>query len=97
MALSGAICFRATRLLPRAKPTKPHHGRSSQFDQTGHLSRRGLLVKENPKRPGSKTAARYAFYPKCRTVGDFITAVGNRRKAVSNLRWDLVRKFIAIG
>lgn len=49
-----------------------------------------LLVKENPKRPGTESHKRFKFYSKCKTVGAFLKAGGTRR----DLDWDYEKGFI---
>ena len=51
-----------------------------------------LLVKHNPKRPGSKSANRFELYKKNKTVADFLKAGGLQQ----DLKWDVEHKFIEI-
>lgn len=49
-----------------------------------------MLVKENPKRKGSKAYKRYELYRKNKTIADFLEAGGKR----SSIRYDERHKFI---
>ena len=51
-----------------------------------------LLVKENPRRSGTKAHAHYALYKDGMKVEDFLKAGGTG----GDLRWDLKRKHIEI-
>lgn len=61
-----------------------------------------LLVPSNPKRPGSRTRARYELYRTCKTSDDYMTAclkqgLGSRREIFSDLSYDSKKKFIQLG
>ena len=51
-----------------------------------------VLVKDNPKRPGSASFDRFALYKQGMTVDEYLKAGGQR----SDLRWDSDRNFIKI-
>lgn len=53
-----------------------------------------LLVDDNPKREGSKSAAAFSNYVDGMTVGQFCDAVG--KEATANLVWDASHGFISI-
>ena len=50
------------------------------------------LLKENPKRSGTKAHERFALYRSGMTVGEFLKLGGS----VNDLRWDTDRHFIKI-
>lgn len=51
-----------------------------------------VLVKDNPKRPGSKSHARFALYKTGMTVGEFLAAGGTS----GDVAWDARHKFIEV-
>lgn len=51
-----------------------------------------LLVKENPKRPGSKAHARFELYKNGMTVEQFLAAGGT----LSDVAWNIAHKFIEV-
>lgn len=51
-----------------------------------------LLVKENPKRPGSASFERYDLYKKAKTVGDFIDAGGKS----ADIAYDVKHEYIEL-
>ncbi len=55
-----------------------------------------LLVKENPKREGSKSFPRYALYRDGMTVAEYLEAVEKLGGSSADLRWDVQRKYIAL-
>jgi hypothetical protein len=77
------------------KPTKSAPTKSAPKD--GQVIQ--LLVKENPKRGDSAT--RFAYYRNGITVENYVAqcvkAGAPSSLARADLRWDTVRKFIAIG
>lgn len=52
-----------------------------------------VLVKDNPKREGTRAHKMYPKYATSKTVGDYLKAGGQW----SDLRWDAEKKFISIG
>lgn len=52
-----------------------------------------LLVDSNPKKEGSKAAARFEHYTGSKTVGDFLAKGGT----YGDICYDVARKHIAVG
>lgn len=67
--------------------------RSSFEDLYPKDSKLVCLVKENPKKKGSKSAERFEHYFTSKTVGAFLTAGGT----YGDIAFDIARKRIAIG
>lgn len=55
----------------------------------------------NPKKPGSKSHARFALYAEHRTVQGYVAACvasgQSRRNATADIAWDVKHGFIAVG
>ena len=64
-------------------------GRRSTID---HNARIKVLAKENPKRPGTGAAKRFAKYADGITVKTFLRKGGK----IEDVRWDRKQKFIAL-
>lgn len=60
-----------------------------------------VVASANPKRPGTKAAAKWPLYVGCKTVADlvkvFVAKGYPKRRAFSALRWDSGRGFIKLG
>lgn len=60
-----------------------------------------VLVNANPKKKGSRPAARFALLKKCGTVAEVLEKYQAKgytaRLAYGDLRWDAKREFIALG
>lgn len=67
--------------------------RSSFEDLYPKDSKLVCLVKENPKKKGSKSAARFEHYFTSKTVGAFLEAGGT----YGDIAFDIARKRISIG
>jgi hypothetical protein len=74
---------------PKAKTETKSRGRAGKFASDAKIK---LLVKENPKKAGSKARTRFALYKDGMTVGQFLSAGGLR----IDLEWDAKHAFIAI-
>jgi hypothetical protein len=61
-------------------------------EQENASTRIKLLVKENPKRPGTASHKRFQLYRPGQTVAEFLAAGGTR----ADLRWDQKHKFIEL-
>lgn len=89
----------AAKSVAVAKPetAKPATERRS-FPETARIV---VVATANPKRPGTKAHAKWAFYAKAKTVGDLVKAFAAakypRRRAMSALRWDSGHGFIKVG
>lgn len=85
---------------PAAKPKNdaankdaPKTPRRSKFQEMyPEDSKLEVLVKENPKKEGSKSAERFAHYFSSKTVGDFLHAGGT----YADIMYDLPRGRIKI-
>ena len=72
---------------------KPKSNRTSFKDLWPEDAALKCLVEENPKKAGSKSAARFEHYFKAATVGDFLAAGGT----YADIAYDLPRKRIQVG
>jgi hypothetical protein len=60
-----------------------------------------VLASANPKKPGSRSAARFALYATNKTVTEYVAACvalgqpNARRNATADIAWDLKHGFIA--
>ncbi len=52
-----------------------------------------LLVEENPKKKGSKSAERFEAYTGAKTVGDYLAAGGTYQ----DIAYDIGRQFVQVG
>lgn len=77
---------RETDPVPVSKPTQ----RASVAD----TARVTVLATTNPKRGAS--ALRFALYRSGMTVADYVAAVGNRRKALQDISWDVAKGYIRV-
>jgi hypothetical protein len=68
----------------------------SRIDQTAKIK----IVRENPKKPGSRAHARFALYQNDQTVKEFISACAEKgfpeREAAADLSWDRRKGFIEV-
>jgi hypothetical protein len=71
-----------------AKAREVTDGKRAQF----RAQKIKLLVKENPKRPGSSSFDRFALYKKSKTVGDFIEAGGKS----ADVAYDVKHEYIEL-
>lgn len=55
-----------------------------------------LKVEENPKRVGSGAYKRFKLYREGMKVPTYIKRVGDRTKAVADLKWDQLHGFIEL-
>jgi hypothetical protein len=74
---------------PKGKAKAAAGRRPATFPDTAAIR---VLASANPKRPGSAAAKRFDLYAKCKTVADYIAAVGKKgepaRVARGDLAWD---------
>lgn len=80
----------AKKTTAKAAPAKASRGRTAT---NGDAEAIKLIVKDNPKRPGSASFKRFALYAKSKTVGAFLKAGGSR----ADLRYDTEHKYITVG
>lgn len=92
---AGARAGAATVLADTKKPKKEaaeggKRGRKSAFLETDKIR---MLVKENPKREGSKAHGIFELLKKSKTVADFYAAGGG----AANLTWNVNHGTITVG
>lgn len=74
---------------PAERASKSVDGRLTKFTDAQKIK---LLVRENPKKPGSAAHERFKHYFEADTVGDFLAAGGQR----ADLSWDTRKGFIEV-
>jgi hypothetical protein len=79
--------LRAVRVAKGTPVSRP--GRKPEYGDDDLIA---TVVKENPKKEGTKAHERFALYKKGMTVAEFIAAGGNR----ADLAWDVEHEFITI-
>jgi len=77
----------------KSKPAANADKESSRSAEAFRQQKITLLVKENPKREGSASHARYELYRKAKTVGAFIEAGGK----AADVTYDAAHEFISVG
>ena len=94
---AAALANRGRDRAPPAVDTDPvpvaARAQRATYSDTARIK---VLVPENPKREGSAAHARFAHYYGSATVGNFVTATGNRRKALQDITWDVAHGFIKV-
>lgn len=75
------------------KDTKKPSNRSNFSTMWPKEAKVTLLVKENPKKEGSKARERFQHYFNSKTVGDYLAAGGTYQ----DIAYDNGRQFIKIG
>lgn len=66
---------------------------SATYADTARIT---VLVAKNPKREGSAAHVRFAKHRTGASVADYVAAVGDRRKALQDLGWDVAHGFIKV-
>lgn len=56
-----------------------------------------VLTQENPKRKGSRARRAFSRMQSEMTVNDFILRIGDRQRAIRELRWDERAGYIRLG
>lgn len=74
-------------------PVAPRATGRASYADTARIT---VLVAENPKRAGSAAHVRFATYRPGMTVADYVAAVGDRRKALQDLGWDVAHGFVKV-
>ena len=91
----------ATKEAPAEKPAKATKAKVEKVEVAAKRGRPGaysddakikLLVKENPKRAGSASAARFDLYKDNKTVGALMAAGGS----IADIHWDIAKGYIEV-
>lgn len=85
--MGKAVATRKEKRSARVVKQKETTERSTPLEEKTKLK---WSVKENPKRKGSLSYARFAKYSKAKTVGELLKAGGSRK----DLAYDLAHNFV---